>query len=279
MLKYSFGNDPERLAEALETKWIRRISGFYRCSLDEKGYFANLEWEPANLYYLECACDLYHVLANDENGVQFIGSDRRGMLFNELSRELEQLIYSHGKGWIGAFGPKLVFRFSTCNQNIVREMFTLIGRLCTTKAGRRLLDSTSVFNHLSILGSCRSLDYLSRIVITGLCFTDKGFLSLNLIQIWTTTSNCSSELRSFIHSILLALLRSNPTEFLRWGVNVIVNQIFLDEVASETALHVLLEAVQDPVLLKAVIAKRVNLVGVHEADSIQLRFLGAKEGK
>lgn len=277
MLKYSF-EDSDRLAEALETKWVRRVSGFYRCSLDEKGYFANLDWEPANLFYLECACDLYHILVNDEIGVSFIGSDRRGMLFNEISRELEQLISSNEKGWVGNLGPKNVFRFTSCCHSMVREFFTLFGRMCATRQGRKLLDSTQVFVHLSLLGSCKSLDYLSRLVVTGLAFTDKGFLSRNLIQIWTTTGNCSNSLRQYIHNLLLILLRSDPGEFLRWGVNIVVNQLLLEETPCENIVKVLEEAIQDPVILQAVCAKGPNLVSIPSTSRIPVRLLAVSDG-
>ena len=277
MLKYNF-NDSDRLSEALDTKWVRRISGFYRCSLDEKGYFANLDWEPANLFYLECACDLYHVLVNDEIGVSFIGSDRRGMLFNEVARELEQLIASTDKGWNGSGGTKNVFRFTSCAHSMVREFFTLLGRMCVTKPGRKLLDSTCVFSHLSVLGSCRALDYLSRLVITSLTFTDKGFLSLNLIQIWTTTGNCSSTLKSFIHNILLALLRSDPAEFLRWGVSIISNQLLLEESPSDSILTLLQESIQDHIVLRSLISKRPNLASFPLDSSIFVRILAVEDG-
>ena len=280
MIKYSF-SDSDRLAEALDTKWVRRVSGFYRCSLDEKGYFANLEWDPANLFYLECACDLYAVLVTFDNGVSFLGSDRRGMLFNEIAGELEQLVFSADKGWssaISASGFKNIFRISTSTQSMVREFFTLVGRMCTSKAGRRLLDSTSVFSHLSVLGSSKQLDYLSRIVITGLAFTDKGFLSQNLIQIWTTSENSSFSLKLYIHTLLLALLRSNPEEFLRWGVNTIVNQLLLEEFPSETLLLVVEEAIQDPTILRALVHKRPTIANLPILSKIPVRMLSCSEG-
>ncbi len=277
VLSFSFG-DTERLAEALETKWVRRVSGFYRCSLDEKGYFANLDWEPANLFYLECACDLYDVLMGSDMGVSFIGSDRRGMLFNEMARELEQLLVSSEKGWAGGVGPKNVFRCASCQQTMVREFFTLLGRLCFSKAGRKLLDSTCVFTHLSVIGSSKALDYLSRLVITSLVFTDKGFLSLNLIQIWTTTGNCSGTLRMYIHGLLLTLLRSDPAEFLRWGVNIVTNELLLEEFPSEPLLKLLEECVQDPLVLKTLLSKRPNITNIPASSHILVRMLAVTEG-
>jgi rapamycin-insensitive companion of mTOR len=275
MIKYSF-TDSDRLAEALETKWVRRVSGFYRCTADEKGYFANLEWDPANLFYLECACDLYAVLVSYDNGVNFLGSDRRGMLFNEMASELEQLA-SGDRGWAGA-GPKNMFRIMAVSQCMVRELFTLVGRMCASRPGRRLLDSTAVFNHLSCLGNHKQLDYLSRIVITGLAFTDRGFLSQNLVQIWTSSDNCSHSMRIYVHSLMLALLRSHPEEFLRWGVNVVCSQLLLEEIPSAPLVKVFEEAVQDPTTLRAIIAKRPNLSILPADCGVSIRMLSTAEG-
>ena len=32
------------------------------------GYFANMDWEPANLFYLQCLCEVYAILLNDPKG-------------------------------------------------------------------------------------------------------------------------------------------------------------------------------------------------------------------
>jgi rapamycin-insensitive companion of mTOR len=276
MLKYSF-SDSDRLGEALDTKWVRRVSGFYRCTADEKGYFANMEWDPANLFFLECASDLYSVLVSYDNGVAFLGSDRRGMLFNEMAGELEQLV-SNDKGWVGSGGLKNMFRLVSVSQFMVREFFSLVGRMCASKPGRRLLDSTSVFNHLSCLGTYKQLDYLSRVVITGLAFTDRGFLSQNLIQIWTSSDNCSQSLRAYIHSLMLALLRSHPEEFLRWGVNVVSNQLLLEEFPSVPLMQVIEEAAQDPTALRAMIQRRPNIAILPNDSCVPVRMLSCVEG-
>jgi hypothetical protein len=43
MLEYCI-RFPERMTEAQKTKWVKRVSGFFRCSSDEKGYYSNLDW-------------------------------------------------------------------------------------------------------------------------------------------------------------------------------------------------------------------------------------------
>ena len=81
-----------RLQLAMNTKWVRRIGGFYRCSSDGRGYFATLPWDLANLTYFECACSLYNLLTVDPIGQSFLKQDRRGMLFNEMAGELKLVV-------------------------------------------------------------------------------------------------------------------------------------------------------------------------------------------
>jgi len=134
MLEFSFQHS-DRLSEALKTKWVRRLSGFYRCTSDEKAFFANMDWDISNLHYLENACNLYHVLVEDEQGMSFLTSDRRGLLFNDISREMEQLIDSASRSSVISTTVKNVFRPFACRHTMAREYFTLLGRLTTTPQG------------------------------------------------------------------------------------------------------------------------------------------------
>lgn len=279
MLEYSFKN-PERLSDALKTKWVKRVSGFYRCTVDEKAYFANSEWDYGNIMFLECACNMYHVLVGCDAGVMFLsGGDRRGMLFNEMSYELEQLVSSTTRcGWNGmGNATKNVFRMSSCTQTLAREYFTLLGRMTNTASGRKLLDSTQVFQHLSMLGHSRSLDYCSRLALTALSFTDNGHFSRNLLQIFTTSGGCSRELRGYTHTLLRALLRkSRHTEFANWGMEMMVTQMMYFPSAS--LAKVLEEAAQDQHYLRSLVEKKANFVGVPEAEKVLLRYCSIPAG-
>lgn len=279
MLEYSFKN-PERLSDALKTKWVKRVSGFYRCTVDEKAYFANSEWEYGNIIFLECACNMYHVLVGCDAGMMFLsGGDRRGMLFNEMSYELEQLVSStttHGWNGMGN-ATKNVFRMQSMTQTLSREYFTLLGRMTNTASGRTLLDCTQVFQHLSMLGHSRSLDYCSRLALTALSFTDNGHFSRNLLQIFTTSGGCSSELRSYTHTLLRALLRkSRNTEFVSWGVEMMMTQMIY--FPSLSLAKVLEEAAQDRSYLKAMVAKKANFIGIPNAEKILMRYCAIPDG-
>lgn len=251
LLDYSLRNS-DRLVEALKTKFVKRISGFYRCSVEEKGYFSNLEWEPNHIHFLECACNLYSILVESDAGTTFLNSDRRGMVFAEIVRDLEAVITSaaamkaanQGVGYAsynlsgsGKSGGLNVFRPSGCVHTMAREYFCLIGRLSHTPQGRQVLNSCQTYDHLSRLGHYVSLDYLSRVALTALGFTDGGFMSKDLLQIYTTSGATSDNLRLYCHTLLRALLRSRSKEFCEWGMGLMVEQLIFPHVPRKSIIR------------------------------------------
>lgn len=256
LLDYSLRNT-ERLNEALKTKFVKRLSGFYRCSTEDKGYFANLEWEPCHLHFLESACNLYYILSENESTTHFLSSDRRGMIFAELVRDLEavityaastkasnnnnsnmlttsllnQQVYSTKNGTLNVFRP------AGCMQTMSREYFCLIGRLCHSTHGRYILNSCQTYDHLSHLSHYVSLDYLSRVVLTALGFTDGGFMSKDLLQIYTTSGATSNDLRMYCHTLLRALLRSRSKECCEWGIELMVEQLMFPHISRKSIIR------------------------------------------
>ena len=293
MFEHSF-TSPDRLSEALKTKFLKRISGFFRCSSDEKGFFANLDWEPNNLQYLECACNLYSVLLKDEVGIQFLTSDRRGLIFTEIAREIELVTnYASNKFYqqyiresttsrdtvnLSSNGPKMVFRMHSCNYSMAREFFTLLGRILRDSKSRKLLDQANVFNHLTVLGQYPSLDYISRLVITSLSFTDGGNISRHLYQFWTadeTAGSCSKLLKEYLYNLLRVLIRCHQNhnhDVYLWCVETTVSQLSMDDdytnnILSNDSLFILYKAMTESIhsktCIKVILDKRPRFILNH----------------
>eukprot|EP01041_Mallomonas_annulata_P000384 gene384-698_t len=74
VLEYSFRNS-ERLAEAMKTKWVKRVCSFFLCSGENKALFPHLDWQPHNLIYLEYGARLYGSLS-EHNISTFLDQDR-----------------------------------------------------------------------------------------------------------------------------------------------------------------------------------------------------------
>lgn len=304
MLEYCTRN-PDRLAEALKTKWVKRLSGFYRCSSDDKGYFANLDWYPSNLYYLESACNLYNLLVDQSNaasvGMSFLGTDRRGMLFSEILNEVELLIAVASRtansvpalsvpfpasgpngasaASTGLSSSRSVFRPYGCSQLMSREYFTLLGRLCTTASGRQLVESNRVYHHLSTLGQHPCLDYLSRTSLTAICFSDDGFISRNMLQILPASPRSSNAIKLYAHTIQHALLRARDPEANSWMIEIISAQLVYDNIPLASGIRVLEAFVQDCAYLKHFIAiSPTHILAIPGCDNVLIRLLSIPDG-
>jgi rapamycin-insensitive companion of mTOR len=287
MLDYSFTHSPERLSDALKSKWVKRLSGFFRCAVEEKGYFANLEWEPGHLQYFDCGCQLFKILTTQEAAFGFMSADRRGMLFTEIVRDLEAVIsQSVSAGQSSLSSPSSsssaprglnVFRLASCLQTMAREYFALVGRTSASPFARKLITKSHLYDILVQTGSHVALDYLSRNVLTSLSFTDGGFISKDLMQIYLTSGASSTNLRLYSHSLLRALLRSRSAEVCEWGIEVMVQQMMFLHVPRKLIVHCMEEAAQDRVYLGQLIRCGPDLEGA-DMVNLSIRFLALPEG-
>jgi len=292
MLQYSFTH-PDRLLEAMhKSKWIKRVSGFYRCTTDEKGFFASLSWDASNLHYLECACSVYKLLVEDPQGLAFLKADRRGVLFNDISKEIKDIFdssvnslkFASTSGFgLGSSKSSSVFRLQSCQQTMAREYFALLGRMTLVDAGRSLLDETPLVYTLSLIGTSRPLDYLSRLAISSLAFTDNGYMSQLLIKSWWASGKCSSELKLYTVNLLSALCDSRPLAFREWGIDVIVAMLSFEDPAAPMPqlvrlLQRMVEVRENIIVFLSKSPINVASMRGPGAEAVRVRLLSTPEG-
>ena len=119
----------------------------------------------------------------------------------------------------------------SCISQYTQHYLIIITTIITCSSG----GGTSLFRMLSMIGAYRNLDYLSRLSLMSLAFTDGGFMSRHLVQLWAspavkgntaTTSgrseamgscrtSCSADLLQFMHVVMRALFRSRSEAFLQ----------------------------------------------------------------
>ena len=269
---------PTRLSEAMKTKFFQRLSGFFRCDPGNKGYFAQLPWIPDYVPYIRPACQMYTLLLNHPEGVAFLKTDRRGQLLSEIAIALDmealpeaEIVESH----IGALQARM-FSPEFCSRRMLREYFTLLGLMSSSKEGLRLLEQSNLFQRLYVMGKMQGHDFLCRLILANLDYSVDGS-SRNLLQLWMTDG--SKALRLYATCLLRALLRSNEVDFASWGIDVLVTQLYQEEEVARAALSVLEEAAQTQQYLLAMIMKRPQkLVSLPSASQLLLRFLSVPEG-
>jgi rapamycin-insensitive companion of mTOR len=251
--------NPARLSEVLKTnKFIKRVSGFFRCDPGDKGYFAHMWWIPDHVPYLRTACTLYTLLLHNSDGQDFLLSDRRGKICEMISNEMHSTLEhsnknsprAHGRSFIdGSNSPSVsprnsspnliqginmnmgarlmsqqsLFSLEGCSRQMVREYFTLLGLMSSSPQGLQMMSNAEIFGkYLNQLAKRQDLDYVSRLVLVSLDYTIDG-PSRRLLQIWMGMPDSTSlALRLYTVTILRALMRADVPDFLNWGVDQLV---------------------------------------------------------
>lgn len=272
--------NPQRLSEAMKTKFFKRLSGFFRCDPGNKGYFSNLFWIPDHVPYLRPACQMYTLLLNHPEGLLFLKTDRRGQLLTEISSALElearpeaAIVESH----IGVLKARM-FSPDYVSRRMLREYFTLLGLMSSSREGLKMMEQSNLFQRLYVMGTTKGHDFLCRLILANLDYSVDGS-SRKLLQSWMTEG--SKPLRLYATCLLRALLRSQVSDFDRWGIDALVTQLTQEDDVARAALSVLEEAAETQACLLAMILKRpARLVKLKDrrAESLLLKFLSMPEG-
>ena len=271
----------ERLSDALKGKFVKRLGGYFRCSPDEKGFFAHLVWQPANIVFMNCACKFYETLLRHQEGQQFLKSDRRGKVFEEIAKELTVAIKhveSQSNEGMPAAPKSQVFDRDTTHRHMTREYFAILGRMWCSKAGESLLDETlglKIYDLFMSLAKHQPLDYLSRIVLSNLDYNNSK--PQMLLQSYIENSP-SVTLRLHAIQVLRTIVRSRVDDF-QWGIEILVTRLqFQDAEVNEVVLSVLNEAAAYKPYLKEIIKKRPPFIPHPLADSLFEKFASVNEG-
>ncbi|TMW68659.1 hypothetical protein Poli38472_006127 [Pythium oligandrum] len=272
--------NPQRLSEAMKTKFFKRLSGFFRCDPGNKGYFSQLAWIPDFVPFLRPACQMYTLLLNHPEGLLFLKTDRRGQLLTEISTALElearpeaAIVESH----IGALKARM-FSPEYCSRRMLREYFTLLGLMSSSKEGLKMMEQSNLFQRLYVMGTTKGHDFLCRLILANLDYSVDGS-SRKLLQSWMLEG--SKPLRLYATCLLRALLRSEVADFAKWGIDALVTQLTQEEEVAKAALSVLEEAAETEECLQAMVAKRpMRLLQLKDkrAESLLLKFLSLESG-
>ncbi|CAM9959226.1 unnamed protein product [Ectocarpus sp. 6 AP-2014] len=300
-----------RLVDALRTKWIKRVSGFYRFvgasgTSTERGGgggLHNMRWDPDHIRHIACAGRLYSLLLQQQEGLHFLQTDARGGVLQETVKELQALVTRRCSGsGSGRFAAaSKVFDMDSCQRNLSGGYITLLFSVAAgTEAGRQLLSDTGLWDHLARMGSQPELDYMSRLILAKIDLASEKCFPRDQLESWMTTG--SSHLRLFsINRMRIALRNSStanrrlrdpvltahggsttPSDYARseeWCIEMLVAQVHGDDPAvARAALSVLEEATQDERCLRTLVLAKPDLIHKPGANDLLMRFLSIPEG-
>ena len=273
--------NPARLTEALNTKFVKRLGGFFRCSDEgEKAFFAHLAWKPEHALYTQCACRFYQVLLLHKEGKKFLIDDRRGKVFQEIAKELKSAILHVTTSESLHQNPRsIVFDRTIANRFMTREYFAILGRVSLTFEGREFLAShdnkdkdLNFFALFKQMIPHASLDYLTRVVLTNLDYSDGEAPQSREFLKMCSSMPASLSLRLHTVCILRALARSRFPDF-DWGISILVglmrgaeSQSPANHTLLTAALSVLNEAAEHAPYLLKIISRNPPFIRNHSAS-------------
>ncbi|GMI10640.1 hypothetical protein TrRE_jg10745 [Triparma retinervis] len=282
ILEDSLAKDSNRLADAMKNKFVKRLGGFFRCSSEQKGFFAHMEWSPKNIKYFTCACRFYEVLLTHDQGKEFLRNDRRGKVFEEIAKELAICVrHVETRSSGSPSPPSEVFDREKSTRQMTREYFAILGRMWSTQIGVNLEQKDKIFHLFNNMARFQELDYLSRIILTNLDYSSSSMRSLSpsqsLLQLYIQDSSVSLRLHAIC--ILRSIIRSRVRD-VNWAIDILTTRLqcgHCNEV-NTAVLSVLCEAAAYPPYLDIIIQKNPHMIDHHLADSLFLKFASMSKG-
>ncbi|KAG0211245.1 hypothetical protein BGX33_004424 [Mortierella sp. NVP41] len=258
---------PRRLDEAIRgTKFTKRLLAFYR-PLNHR--YSSQPAHDYNHRYTKIGCALFDTLANTTEGAKYLAQNK---ILRLIADGLAQLDPMQGHP-----GSDPIFSKEKMETTMTSGYFEMLGTLCRTRSGCRLLEKFKIFNLYYRLSELRSRDDIIKKIITSMDYSMDGHPRVILSKIMTSGYK---HIRLFATQHLGTVLKNDRGESSDWGIRLLYTQL-CDPSAdvSHMAVRALDDACSHQKNLNLLIRLRPNLDHLGDAGSpLLLRFLSTSKG-
>ncbi|KAG0239686.1 hypothetical protein BGW41_007569 [Actinomortierella wolfii] len=258
--------NPRRLDDAVRgTKFMKRLLAFYR-PLNRR---YSSEKEEGKHSFTSIGCTLFNSLAMTAEGTKFLMHNK---ILRLIADGLSQLVPVHGQP-----GSDPIFSRESMENTITPGYFEMLGTLCKSKNGLKLLEKFKIFDLYYRVSELRSRDDVVKKIITSMDYQLDGHPRVILSKIMTSGYK---HIRLFATQHLGNVLRTANHEFCEWGIRLLTTQLYdpsLD--VCQMAVKCLDDACSNPKNLDLLIRLRPNLDHLGDVGSpLLLRFLSTSRG-
>ncbi|KAK5821402.1 Rapamycin-insensitive companion of mTOR, N-term-domain-containing protein [Linnemannia elongata] len=258
---------PRRLDEAIRgTKFTKRLLAFYR-PLNHR--YSSQPAHDYNHKYTKIGCALFDTLANSTEGAKYLAQNK---ILRLIADGLAQLDPMQGHP-----GSDPIFSKEKMETTMTSGYFEMLGTLCRTRSGCRLLEKFKIFNLYYRLSELRSRDDIVKKIITSTDYSMDGHPRVILSKIMTSGYK---HIRLFATQHLGTVLKNERGESSDWGIRLLYTQLCdPSSDVSHMAVRALDDACSHHKNLDLLIRLRPNLDHLGEAGSpLLLRFLSTSKG-
>ncbi|KAF9137084.1 hypothetical protein BGX30_010572, partial [Mortierella sp. GBA39] len=258
---------PRRMDEAIRgTKFTKRLLAFYR-PLNHR--YSSQPAHDYNHKYTKIGCALFDTLANSTEGAKYLAQNK---ILRLIADGLAQLDPMQGHP-----GSDPIFSKEKMETTMTSGYFEMLGALCRTRSGCRLLEKFKIFNLYYRLSELRSRDDIVKKIITSTDYSMDGHPRVILSKIMTSGYK---HIRLFATQHLGTVLKIERGESSDWGIRLLYTQLCdPSSDVSHMAVRALDDACSHHKNLDLLIRLRPNLDHLGEAGSpLLLRFLSTSKG-
>ncbi|KAF8965157.1 hypothetical protein BGZ46_000655 [Entomortierella lignicola] len=261
--------NPKRLDEAIRvTKFSKRLLAFYR-PLNHHYSSQPASASKESQLYTKIGCALFEVLANSIEGAKYLAQNKILRLIADGLAQLDPVQ--------GHKGSDPIFSREKMETTMTSGYFEMLGTLCKTRSGSRLLEKFKIFNLYYRLSELRSRDDIVKRIITSMDYSIDGHPRVILSKIMTSGYK---HIRLYATQHLGTVIKNGRNEFNDWAIRLLCTQL-CDP--SMDVCHIAVRALDDICSQKKnldfLIQLRPNLDHLGEAGNpLLLRFLSTSKG-
>ncbi|XP_050686343.1 rapamycin-insensitive companion of mTOR-like isoform X3 [Eriocheir sinensis] len=244
-----------RLDESNYRLFVKRVLHFYKPSA---GRFANVDLThdlaPVFAQTLLYFCDFLLGSPEQDECIKYMEE-----LLVDISTHLSYVVCDRPP-------PDVVMSPSHLNTTTAQYYFLALGRLSRSDRGHEMLVKSGIIEQLQELVTVSQSDMYAKLVSTCL---DYSVNELNRAILTKILTGCQESARLYGTQLLRAFIRVGAEDFSRWGVELLVGQLYDESrLVSLAALDVLDEACDNEEYLEAVLCAPPSVL--HLGDRGQL---------
>ncbi|KAF9171355.1 hypothetical protein BGX20_007728 [Mortierella sp. AD010] len=256
----------KRLDEAIRTtKFSKRLLAFYR---PLNHHYSSQAANDSPLY-TKIGCALFEILANNPEGSKYLAQNKILKLIADGLAQLDPVQ--------GHKGSDPIFSREKMEATMTSGYFEMLGTLCKTRSGSRLLERFKIFNLYYRLSELRSRDDIVKRIITSMDYSIDGHPRVILSKIMTSGYK---HIRLYATQHLGTVIKNDRNEFNDWAIRLLCTQLCDPSMdVCHMAVRALDDACSQKKNLDFLIQLRPNLDHLGEAGNpLLLRFLSTSRG-
>lgn len=227
-------NSKQKLVEAINQRFIRRVLSFYRPSKTE---FIQLDWIPENFHYIKTGYLLIKLLLKYSEGRNELISSNAGVL------KVQESFIIEISNLFNIDNRKLDDQQLFCSK-MIREYVTFIGLISHTSKGISLLVDCGIFESLNkMISKDGKYDHILTLMIFSLDYSkdnnSRSFLKECLY-------NGSKILIQAGIQLIDLLFRNELSDFTAWGIELLFSILENDQDIQIQVLNIIEDIAIDP---------------------------------